>query len=85
MLAVLTGCGWSWRRCIPHGGLQMSLMIAAAHGLGGTAIYLDLFQPYRRFPAGVGVEDGHVTRPELPRIGFAGKPEFDTETGTPSE
>src|SRR5438876_2909100 len=31
-LAMLKDAGWSWRRCIPHGGHQMSLAIAA--GLG---------------------------------------------------
>ena len=72
-LAVMKDMGWSWRRLIPHGGPQMSLMIAAGLGLGGNESYPDLFQPYGGFPDGVRVEDGHVTLPDLPGIGFEGK------------
>ena len=37
---------WDISRCIPHGGHQMSLAIAAGLGLGGNESYPDLFQPY---------------------------------------
>ena len=72
-LEVLETLGWSPRRCIPHGGHQMSLNIAAGLGLGGNESYPDLFQPYGGFPDGVRVEDGHITMPDLPGIGFEGK------------
>jgi D(-)-tartrate dehydratase len=72
-LDVLEQCGWSPARCIPHGGHQMSLNIAAGLGLGGNESYPDLFQPYGGFPDGVKVIDGHITMPELPGIGFEGK------------
>ena len=72
-LDVLKQFGWSPSRCIPHGGHQMSLNIAAGLGLGGNESYPDLFQPYGGFPDGVKVIDGHVTLPELPGIGFEGK------------
>jgi L-alanine-DL-glutamate epimerase-like enolase superfamily enzyme len=72
-LEMLREHGWSPARCIPHGGHQMSLNIAAGLGLGGNESYPDLFQPYGGFPDGVRVEDGHVTMPELPGIGFEGK------------
>jgi L-alanine-DL-glutamate epimerase-like enolase superfamily enzyme len=72
-LAVVRDAGWSWRQLIPHGGHQMSLNIAAGLGLGGNESYPDLFQPYGGFPDSVRVEDGHVTMPELPGIGFEGK------------
>jgi L-alanine-DL-glutamate epimerase-like enolase superfamily enzyme len=72
-LEVLHVAGWSPRRCIPHGGHQMSLNIAAGLGLGGNESYPDLFQPYGGFPDGVRVEDGYITMPELPGIGFEGK------------
>src|SRR5580698_2824677 len=72
-LKVLETAGWSPRRCIPHGGHQMSLNIAAGLGLGGNESYPDLFQPYGGFPDGVRVEDGHITMPDLPGIGFEGK------------
>jgi L-alanine-DL-glutamate epimerase-like enolase superfamily enzyme len=75
-LDVLREHGWSRRRCIRHGGHQMSLNIAAGLGLGGNESYPDLFQPFGGFPDGVRVEEGHVTMPELPGIGFEGKAEL---------
>jgi D(-)-tartrate dehydratase len=75
-LAMLKAHGWSARRCVPHGGHQMSLNIAAGLGLGGNESYPDLFRPYGGFPDGVHVRDGHVTLPELPGIGFEGKREL---------
>ena len=72
-LEVIRGAGWSPRRCIPHGGHQMSLNIAAGLGLGGNESYPDLFQPFGGFPDGVRVEGGYVTMPELAGIGFEGK------------
>jgi L-alanine-DL-glutamate epimerase-like enolase superfamily enzyme len=72
-LAMLRENGWSPKRCVPHGGHQMSLNIAAGLRLGGNESYPDLFQPFGGFPDGVRVENGHVVMPELPGIGFEGK------------
>jgi len=72
-LDVLEEFGWSPARCIPHGGHQMSLNIAAGLGLGGNESYPDLFQPYGGFPDSVSVDNGHIVMPELPGIGFEGK------------
>ncbi|WP_420338872.1 mandelate racemase/muconate lactonizing enzyme family protein [Roseibium sp.] len=77
-LDVLREHGWSPARCIPHGGHQMSLNIAAGLGLGGNESYPDLFQPYGGFPNGVDVIDGHIIMPELPGIGFEGKSDLIT-------
>ena len=78
-LDMLRAHGWSPRRCIPHGGHQMSLAIAAGLGLGGNESYPDLFQPYGGFPDGVRVVDGHVELPALPGIGFEGKADLIDE------
>jgi len=78
-LGVLQAGGWSPGRCIPHGGHQMSLNIAAGLGLGGNESYPDLFQPYGGFPDGVRVENGHITMPDLPGIGFEGKSDLYAE------
>jgi L-alanine-DL-glutamate epimerase-like enolase superfamily enzyme len=78
-LEVLKTHGWSPSRCIPHGGHQMSLNIAAGLGLGGNESYPDLFQPYGGFPDGVRVENGHITMPELSGIGFEGKSDLYKE------
>ena len=78
-LDMLRSYGWSPSRCIPHGGHQMSLNIAAGLGLGGNESYPDLFQPYGGFPDGVRVEGGHITMPDLPGIGFEGKSDLYAE------
>lgn len=78
-LDMLKEHGWSPSRCIPHGGHQMSLAIAAGLGLGGNESYPDLFQPYGGFPDGVKVENGYVTLPSLPGIGFEGKADLYAE------
>ncbi len=72
-LDMLKENGWSPARCIPHGGHQMSLAIAAGLGLGGNESYPDLFQPFGGFPDGVKVQNGYVDLPPLPGIGFEGK------------
>ncbi|MCY7370692.1 MAG: mandelate racemase/muconate lactonizing enzyme family protein [Polaromonas sp.] len=78
-LEVIQAHGWSPRRCVPHGGHQMSLNIAAGLGLGGNESYPDLFQPYGGFPDGVRVEASHITMPELAGIGFEGKRDLYAE------
>ena len=81
-LEMLKVNGWSPSRCVPHGGHQMSLAIAAGLGLGGNESYPDLFQPYGGFPDGVRVENGYVTLPPLPGIGFEGKSDLIAEMRT---
>jgi len=78
-LDMLREHGWSPARCVPHGGHQMSLNIAAGLGLGGNESYPDLFQPYGGFPDGVRVENSIITMPELPGIGFEGKSDLIRE------
>src|SRR3569623_847847 len=78
-LDMLHQHGWSRERCIPHGGHQMSLNIAAGLGLGGNESYPDLFQPFGGFPDGVKVENGFITMPDLPGIGFEGKANLYSE------
>ncbi|MGZ5074719.1 MAG: mandelate racemase/muconate lactonizing enzyme family protein [Usitatibacter sp.] len=72
-LEMLRENGWSPSRCVPHGGHQMSLNIAAGLGLGGNESYPDLFQPFGGFPDGVRVENGRIAMPDLVGIGFEGK------------
>ena len=72
-LEMLKAHGWSPRRCIPHGGHQMSLNIAAGLGLGGNESYPDVFQPFGGFADGIPVEDSYVRMPDLPGVGFEAK------------
>ena len=73
ILDMLKDHGWSATRCIPHGGHQMSLNIAAGLGLGGNESYPGIFQPFGGFADGIPVEDSYVRLPESPGIGFEAK------------
>jgi D(-)-tartrate dehydratase len=73
ILAMLEEHGWSGRNCIPHGGHQLSLNIAAGLGLGGNESYPHVFQPYGGFADDVAIEDSYVGLPQLPGIGFEAK------------
>ncbi|MFB5662436.1 mandelate racemase/muconate lactonizing enzyme family protein [Alteribacillus sp. HJP-4] len=72
-LEMLKTHGWSPRRCIPHGGHQMSLNIAAGLGLGGNESYPGVFEPFGGFADDYPVEKGYVRLPEIPGIGFEAK------------
>lgn len=73
-LEVLDRAGWSRRRCVPHGGHQFALAIAAGLGLGGNESYPGIFAPFGGFADGVPVEDGRVRLPDTPGVGFETKP-----------
>ncbi len=68
--------GWSSRRCIPHGGHQFSLHIAAALKLGGNESYPGEFQPTGGFADDAVVEKSQVGLTHTPGIGFEGKAAF---------
>jgi D(-)-tartrate dehydratase len=68
--------GWSSRRCIPHGGHQFSLHIAAALKLGGNESYPGGFQPTGGFADGAVISDSQVGLTEIPGIGFEAKSAF---------
>ena len=72
-LSLLPDYGFSPRNCIPHGGHQMSLNIAAGLHLGGNESYPGVFAPFGGFADGIRVEDGYVSLPDAPGIGFEEK------------
>ncbi|MDB5561566.1 MAG: mandelate racemase/muconate lactonizing enzyme family protein [Hyphomicrobiales bacterium] len=72
-LEVMKDMGWSSRRVVPHGGHQMSLNIAAGLQLGGNESYPDVFQPFGGFADAIRVEDGYVSLPQVPGVGFEAK------------
>src|SRR5712675_1163967 len=76
ILDMLKEYGWSPGQCIPHGGHQMSLNLAAGLGLGGNESYPGIFQPFGGFADGIPVRDGCVTLPEIPGVGFEAKAEL---------
>jgi L-alanine-DL-glutamate epimerase-like enolase superfamily enzyme len=65
--------GFSSRNCIPHGGHQLSLNIAAGLKLGGNESYPEVFAPFGGFADGIKVENGRVGLPDAPGIGFEQK------------
>ena len=73
VLDVLAEHGWSPRRCIPHGGHQFALHIAAGLGLGGNESYPGVFEPIGGFADGVPVVDGRVRPGDAPGIGIEQK------------
>ena len=76
ILEMLREHGWSSRRCIPHGGHQMSLNIAAGLGLGGNESYPSVFKPFNGFADSTPVENSFVGLPDIPGIGFESKNEL---------
>ncbi|MCY4587256.1 MAG: mandelate racemase/muconate lactonizing enzyme family protein [Bryobacterales bacterium] len=75
-LEMLAENGWSTRRCIPHGGHQFALHIAAGLGLGGAESYPGIFEPFGGFADDIPVEQGRVRPSETPGIGVEAKPEL---------
>jgi D(-)-tartrate dehydratase len=68
--------GWSSRRCIPHGGHQFSLHIAAALKLGGNESYPGEFFPTGGFADKAVVSNSQVSLTQSPGIGFEEKAEL---------
>jgi L-alanine-DL-glutamate epimerase-like enolase superfamily enzyme len=76
ILDMLKEYGWSASRCIPHGGHQLSLHIAAGLGLGGNESYPGIFQPFGGFADDTPIENSYVTLSDVPGIGFESKKEL---------
>lgn len=73
VLDLLPDYGFSARNCIPHGGHQFALCIAAGLEMGGNESYPDVFQPFGGFADDIAVEDGKVGLHQSPGIGFEEK------------
>ena len=69
-LEMLRRHGWSPRQCIPHGGHQFALHMAAGLGLHGNESYPGVFQPFGGFADNMPVDGGRVRLPDAPGIGI---------------
>jgi L-alanine-DL-glutamate epimerase-like enolase superfamily enzyme len=72
-LDLLPDHGFSRTNCVPHGGHQMALCIAAGLGLGGNESYPDVFHPFGGFADGVQVADSMVGLHQCAGVGFEEK------------
>jgi len=70
ILNMLKEENWSWRRCVPHGGHQFALHIAAGLGLGGNESYPGVFKPFGGFADDEPIVAGRTALPEVPGIGM---------------
>ncbi len=75
-LEMLDQNQWSARRCVPHGGHQFALHIAAGLGLGGNESYPHVFHPFGGFADNTPVENGKVGMPDAAGIGIELKQEL---------
>ena len=73
---VLVQAGWTARSCIPHGGHQFGLHVAAGMKLGGNESYPGVFQPIGGFDDGSVVRDGRVEIGHEVGIGIESKREL---------
>lgn len=70
ILDLADGMGWTRRRCVPHGGHQLGLNMAAGLQLGGSESYPGVFQPYGGFADDIAIEDGYTRLHDSPGIGM---------------
>jgi L-alanine-DL-glutamate epimerase-like enolase superfamily enzyme len=75
-LDVMKELGWSPRRCVPHGGHQFALHVAAGLHLGGNESYPGVFFPIGGFADEAAVTDGRIGLTEDPGIGIERKAEL---------
>lgn len=75
-LEMLDGYGWSPKRCVPHGGHQFGLHLAAGLGLMGNEAYPGVFEPFGRFAPEMSLQEGLVSLTDEPGIGYEMIPEI---------
>lgn len=73
LLDAMKTLGWQRTSFYPHGGNQMSLHAAAGLGLAGTESYPGVFGVFAGFADDAVVENGMMTLPDRPGIGFEGQ------------
>ena len=69
-IAMLESHGWQRTSLFPHGGNQMSLHIAGGFGLAGAESYPGVFGAFAGFADDAKIENGYLTLPDRPGIGF---------------
>lgn len=75
-LDILKKNGWSPRCCIPHGGHQFSLHLAAGLGLGGNESYPGIFFPFGGFADDAVIKNSRISLSDAHGIGIEQKSEL---------
>lgn len=70
IINMLKVFNWSVKRCIPHGGHQFGLQIAAGLGLFGNESYPEVFLPFGKFSESMRLSNGFIKLNEAPGIGY---------------
>jgi len=70
ILDMLSDNGWSARRCVPHGGHQFGLHLAAGLGLMGNESYPEVFKPFGKFADDMVLHSGKIKLTDAPGIGY---------------
>jgi L-alanine-DL-glutamate epimerase-like enolase superfamily enzyme len=73
MLGGIRLYGWAPSRCIPHGGHQFALHLAAGLDLHGNESYPGVFEPFGGFADDTPVINGKIALPDAPGIGIERK------------
>lgn len=76
ILEMLESKGWSSKRCIPHGGHQFGLHIAAGLNLYGNEAYPEVFFPFGKFSDKMKLENGIIRLTDAPGIGYETIPDI---------
>lgn len=76
ILNMLEIFDWSPKRCIPHGGHQFGLHIAAGLGLYGNESYPEVFLPFGKFTQSMQLKDGFIKLTDAHGIGYEEIPEI---------
>lgn len=75
-LEMLKNNGWDRKSVFPHGGNQMTLAIVGGFGLGGCEAYPGVFGIFAGFADDAKVENGWLSLPDRPGIGFEAQNEL---------
>ena len=76
ILDMLAANGWSARRCVPHGGHQFGLHLAAGLGLMGNESYPEVFEPFGKFADDMSLQTGRIKLTDAPGIGYEAIPDI---------
>lgn len=73
ILKLFEEAGWTRNRFLPHAGHLFAAHCVAGLGLGMAEAAPDATLPYGGFWDGIAIDDGNITIPDAPGVGFEAK------------